>query len=151
VPALCAAFVVVAHAFGPPILGSFAEFVFFAVAMFFGGGIALLLWRLFTTRSVVTITPEGIRDVRVAAELIPWSAIDHIAIWDKQVMLLTVDPAVEAGLTLTRLTRWTRASNRAVGVELGFAVTAMGLKIGFDELLATTQAYARAWQSRAAD
>jgi hypothetical protein len=66
-------------------------------------------------------------------------------------MVLAVDPAVEAGLTLTRAVRSTRAANRAVGVELGLCVTALGLNIGFDELLATAQAYALAWQSRAAD
>jgi hypothetical protein len=88
---------------GPPILGrSFAEFTAFAGAMFFAGTIEVLLWRVFTTRGpVVTITPEGIREVRVAAELIPWSAINDIAIWDKHEMVPAVDPAAEAGLTLT--------------------------------------------------
>jgi hypothetical protein len=72
---LCAAFVVVLRAPLPILGSSFAEFIFFAGAMFFGAATAVLLWRVFTTRGpVVTITPEGIRDVRVAAELIAWSA-----------------------------------------------------------------------------
>jgi hypothetical protein len=71
---------------GPPILGSsFAEFTSFAGAMFCAGTTAFR--RVSTARGpVVTITPEGIREVRVAAELIPWSAINDIAIWDKHEM-----------------------------------------------------------------
>jgi hypothetical protein len=92
----------------------------------------LLLWRAFTTHgAVVAITPEGIRDGRVAAELIAWSAVSDIAIWENRaqpVMVLAVDPAVEAGLTLTRVARWTRGANRALGAD-GLCVTAQERQI----------------------
>jgi hypothetical protein len=133
--------------------GSFAEFCGYAGAVFFAACTALLLWRASTTHGpVVIITREGIRDTRVAAELIPWSALNDIAIWEnrgQRVMVLMVDPAVETGLNLTRVARWTRGANRAFGAD-GLCVTAQGLKIGFDELLATSLSYARAWQSSAA-
>lgn len=133
--------------------GSPAELYGYAGTVFFGACTALLLWRAFTTRGpVVTLTREGIRDRRVAAELIPWSAINDIAVWKyrgQRAMVLVVDPAVEAGLGLTRIVRWTRGPNRALGAD-GLCVTAQGLKIGFDELLATSLAHARAWQSSAA-
>jgi hypothetical protein len=65
--------------------------------MVFAGTTSVLLWRVFTIRGpVVTITPEGIRDVRVLAELIPWNAINDIAIWDRREMVPAVDPAAEA-------------------------------------------------------
>jgi hypothetical protein len=135
----------------PP--GSFAEFAGYAGTVFFGACTALILWRAFTTRGpVVTITPDGIRDVRVAEEIIPWSEVNDIRIWEsngQRVMVLAVPPGIEAGLGLTRIARWTRGANRALGAD-GLCVTAQGLKIGFDELLATSLAYARAWHSGAA-
>src|ERR1700741_4167469 len=51
-------------------------------AAFFGLCTGIGLWRLFTApRAVITISPEGIRDTRVAVELIPWSAITGISTW----------------------------------------------------------------------
>jgi hypothetical protein len=134
----------------PP--GSFAEFAGYAGTVFFGACTVLILWRAFTEHGpVITITPDGIRDSRVAAELIPWSAVHDIKIWEsngQRVMVLAVDPAVEAGFSLTRIARWTRGANRALGAD-GLCVTAQGLKMGFDELLATSLAYARAWHAGA--
>jgi hypothetical protein len=119
--------------------------------VFFGGCTVLLLYRAVTARGpVITLTREGIRDTRVAAELIPWSAIHNISTWQyrhARVMVLAVDPAIEAGLLLTRVARWTRAANRTLGAD-GLCVSAQGLKIGFDELLATSMAYAQASRSR---
>ncbi len=131
---------------------SYAEFCGYAGSIFFPACALLILWRAFTTRGpVVTITREGIRDSRVAAELIPWSAVNDVATWEyrrQRVMVLAIDPAVEAGLNLTRIARWTRGANRALGAD-GLCVTAQGLKIGYDELLATSLAYARASQAGA--
>ena len=136
----------------PP--GSFVEFAGYVGTVFFAACTALAVWRLFTSHGpVVTIAPEGIRDVRVAAELVPWNAVHDIKVWEsngQRTMVLAVDPAVEAGLTLTRMARWTRGANRALGAD-GLCVIAHGLKIGFDELLATSLAYARAWHAGAAD
>jgi hypothetical protein len=95
---------------------------------------------------VVIITRAGIRDKRVAKELIPWGAVKNISVWKhhrQRCMVLTVDPAVEAGLNLTRVVRWSRNANRALGVD-GLCINATGLKIGFDELLAISLAFARA-------
>jgi hypothetical protein len=67
--ALSAAFVLRVFPVPP---GSFAEFASYAGTVFFGACTAFILWRAITTRGpVVTITPEGIRDIRVAAEIIP--------------------------------------------------------------------------------
>lgn len=135
----------------PP--GSLAEFGGYAGTAFFGACTVLLLWRAFTARGpVVTITREGIRDVRVAAEVIPWGAVNDVKIWEsngQRVMVLAVDPAIEDWLGLTRIARWTRGANRALGAD-GLCITAQGLKMGFDELLSTSLAYARAWQAGAA-
>jgi hypothetical protein len=142
------------HVFPDVQPGSLVEFAGYAGTLFFGACTVLALWRAFTTRGpVVTITREGIRDVRVAAEIIPWRAVNGLKVWEsngQRVMVLAVDPAVEAGLNLTRIARWTRGANRALGAD-GLCVTAQGLKTGFDQLLATSLAYARASRSGAAD
>jgi hypothetical protein len=101
------------------------------------------LWR--ARAPVVTISPQGIRDTRVAADTIPWRAIGRISTWSYQgqsAMVLAVDPAVERGLKLTTIARWTRKANAALGAD-GLCVSASGLKIDYATLLATAQAYAR--------
>jgi hypothetical protein len=141
------------HAFPNVAPGSLVEFYARAATVFCAACTVLILWRALTMRGpVVTITHEGIRDRRVAAEVIPWSAVKGINIWEhrgQRIMVLAVDLTVEAGLNLTRTARWTRNANRSLGAD-GLCVTAQGLKIGFDELLETAVAYARAWQSGAA-
>jgi hypothetical protein len=115
--------------------------------VFFGLITALVLWRLLTSRGpVVTLSPEGIRDVRVAAETIPWTAVHDISAWGyrgQRIMVLAVDPELEKRLTLTRIARWSRGPNTALGAD-GLCVTAQGLKIGHDELLSRSIAYAKA-------
>jgi hypothetical protein len=106
-------------------------------AFFFGFCTLIALWRLLFVRGpVITISPEGIRDRRVAADVIPWSAIRRISTWEhsgQRVLVLNVDPAVERTLRLSMIAKYTRGANRALGAD-GLAVTAQGLKISYDEL-----------------
>ena len=75
---------------------------------------------------VMTVSPAGLRDVRVAAEPIPWRAIKSISTWQMQrqmVLVVAIDPEEEARLTLTRLARWTRDANRRLGAD-GLVISA---------------------------
>ncbi len=127
--------------------GDLAQFVGLIGTLFFGACTTAILYRLLTSfKALLVISPYGIRDTRVAAEFIPWSAIRGISTWEMQgqkVMILEVDPVVEAGLSLTRIARWSRGPNRSLGAD-GLAVSAQGLKISFDDLLKTAVAYAEA-------
>ena len=62
--------------------------VFFSLCTIVG------LWRLIAARGpVVTISPDGIRDTRVAAEFIPWNAVTAISTWKfrgQEAMVLAV-------------------------------------------------------------
>jgi len=131
--------------------GSFTEFCGYAGVLVFGACTLLAIWKALTTHGpVVTLTREGIRDRRIATDLIPWSAVKDITIWKhhrQRFMVLAVDPAVEAGLNLTRTARWTRNANRSLGAD-GLCLGTNDLKIGFDEMLATTMAFAQASHSR---
>src|SRR5215510_3879171 len=115
--------------------------------VFFGLCTGVFLWRLLTARGpVITISPEGIRDTRIAATLIPWSAIRGISTWEyrgQKVMVLAMKPGIEDGLALTLVARWTRSANRVLGAD-GLCVTTSGLKIDYDTLLQTTLGYAHA-------
>jgi hypothetical protein len=100
---------------------AFHQFVGYFGAVFFGACTVTIAWRLITAGGpVVTITPQGIRDTRVAAEFIPWGAIRKIHTWQfsgQKMMVLAIDPAIERQLTLTKAARWSRGANRALGAD----------------------------------
>ena len=135
-----------------PLAGSFWQLIGYAGLLFFGLCTLILIWRALTMRGpVVTITPDGIRDSRVAWEVIPWTAVLHISTWThsgQKIMVLAVDPAVESQLSLTPIARMTRGANRSLRVD-GLCVTAQGLKMSYDDLLAASMAYATAAHQRA--
>lgn len=113
-------------------------FCFAAVA--FGFMTIVILRQLLTVRGpVVTITPDGIRDIRVAAEFIPWTAVRKIRMDNESmVTVLVIDPAVEQRLTLTTSARWRRAVSRRLRGG-GLIITASGLKIGYHALFRISQ------------
>lgn len=120
-------------------------------ALFFGASTLAIAWRAVSLKgSVVTLTPSGIRDVRVAAREIPWDRVEGISTWSHQgqkIMVLAVAPDVEAGLELTPIARWSRGPNRSLGAD-GLCVSVQGLEIGYEDLLAASVAYAQAARDR---
>lgn len=122
----------------------FARVIGTVGALFFGLCTALWLRQMLRSTPVVTISPEGLRDVRVAREVIPWSAVERVSMWSGQgqrFVVLAIAPEVERGLTLTRIARWTRAANRRLGAD-GLIISAHGLRIDVDSLSATIHAHA---------
>ena len=123
---------------------SFARVVGTVGALFFGLCTALWLRQMFTSGAVVTISPAGLRDIRVAREVLPWTAIERLSIWSTQgqrFIIVALAPEVERRLTLTRIARWTRGPNRRLGAD-GLAISAHGLTVDFDTLAATIHAHA---------
>ena len=116
----------------------------------FGLGLAIALCRLVMRGGpVVTIAPEGIRDTRVAGEMVPWSAVGKVFTWEdyrQKVMVVAVDSRTERTLTRTWIARMRRDADRRMGAE-GLCVTALGLRTSHETLLATTLAYLEAWRS----
>lgn len=121
--------------------------------VFFGACTVLIAFRaLTTTGPVVKMSRDGITDTRVARRPIPWSAIRGISTWShqgQQIMVLDVDPAIEAELGLTAMTRWTRKANRALGAD-GLCIASQGLAIGYDEMLGAAVAFAGTHGTRSA-
>lgn len=114
---------------------------------FFGGCTLVAFWRALVSRGpVLSFSPEGLLDRRIAPVPIPWRAIRGISTWTykrQKVMVLDVDPGAEAQLPLSRMVRLTRSANRQLGAD-GLCVAASGLKMSYAELLATATAYLRA-------
>ena len=112
--------------------------------LFFGALTLLVTWRLLMSMGpVVTVSPMGLRDKRVTADLIPWSAITDIATWsayNQPSIIVAVEPAVEKRLRLSLITRMTRRANASLGAD-GLAVGSQGLHMGHDELIAAIMAY----------
>jgi hypothetical protein len=101
---------------------------------------------LFQSGPVVTLSPSGLRDVRISPDIIPWTALAGVGTWEahgQQVMVLKLHPAAEEKLTLTRMARMTRGANAKLGAD-GLSVTPAGLAMSYGDLLATTIAYATA-------
>lgn len=119
--------------------------------VFFGAMLAIAAWRLLTVSGpVITVSPRGVRDTRVAADIVPWSAIKSISTWsayNQPAIVLSVDPAIERTLKLTRLARLTRRANAAVGAD-GLCIASQGLKMRHEALLETITAY---WQRARGD
>jgi hypothetical protein len=131
--------------------GSLQEFVGYVSLVFFGLCMVICLRRLMTAgRTVITITPDGIRDIRVAAELIPWSRIRAISLAEirkQRFLVLAVDPEFERQLTLTTIARWSRGPNRALGFD-GLCIGAQGLRIDDKTLFGLCTDHAEAARDR---
>ena len=129
----------IAFGYIPVTAGSLKQFMGWVGLLFFGACTLLIASRLMRASStVVTLSPEGLLDTRVAARPIPWSAIQDVGVWTMQgqkVIVLPVPPETEATLGLTRIASWSRGANKKLGAD-GLCVMASGLKISHDALLA---------------
>jgi hypothetical protein len=114
---------------------------------FFGLCTAILLWRLLTVgRTVVTITPHGIKDARLSADVVPWRGIQGVStgrIKGQSFIVLAIDPSVEQRLALTPIARLSRGPNRMLGID-GLCISAAGLRISHDALFRACLAH---WQT----
>jgi hypothetical protein len=111
-------------------LAGWAGLIFFPICAVIG------LRQALTAGPVVTVGPRGIRDTRLSTDWIPWSAVAGISETSTRgshFLMLRIDPAFEATMSLTRLARLARRGNAALGYR-GYGIAAAGLKGGFDAL-----------------
>jgi hypothetical protein len=121
--------------------------------LFFGLATAVALWRLLTAdRTIITITPDGIKDRRLSAAVVPWRAIQRLStayISGQRFILLAVNPSIEKRLRLTLVARLSRRPNRMLGLD-GLCISAVGLKVDYDTLFRVCLAHWQAAQGPAA-
>ena len=129
----------------------FARLLGWTGFILFGFATLLAAWRLIASRgSVIAISPQGIRDTRLAAETIPWSAITAVSTMQyryQRTVALSVAPDAVTGLTLAFPLRWVRPINQAFGYD-EFSVGSNGTKTDFTTLMAIITAYWEASQRR---
>ena len=107
----------------------------------------IAVWRLFAPDvPVLTLSPDGILDTRVAAKVIPWAAVEQISTWTyhrQNIIVIKVPPEVESQIGLSRMAQWSRKANAALGAD-GLCITAQGLQTNFKSLHDMCIAYATA-------
>ncbi len=119
----------------------------------FGLCTLVVAWQLLSQRGpVITLSPQGFRDTRIAAETIRWSAITTVSILNyrySRSVAVSVTAATEARLTFPLPFRCTRVINRAFGYD-EIPIGANGVKTDFETLMADTMAYWEAWRGQQA-
>lgn len=123
-----------------------------ATIAFFGLGLGIGLKRMLSARgTVITLGPEGIRDIRVSHDLVPWSAIEKLAIWQhsgQKGLLVALKPGEQDKLRLTKIASMTRGANTKLLGEEGLALTALGTEVSHNRLVDLASAYAERYQGR---
>jgi hypothetical protein len=131
--------------------GSIQEFGGYLGLVLFGFATLFGLWRMLVQPgTVVVLSPSGLLDRRLCADAIAWTAIRNISTWQyrkQRFMILVVDPEYERGLRLTRMARWTRGANRALGAD-GLCIATAGLTINHEAMLEASLRYARIAHAR---
>ena len=114
--------------------GQVIAWIAFAVLLAIAG---YNIWRASDRSVIVSMDEQGIRDTRVAAELIAWNDVLNVALCilrKQHFLVLQIRPEAEAKLTLTRLAKWTREPNREVGID-GLCITAQGLDASHERIV----------------
>lgn len=119
----------------------------------FGLVAAKFAWALFAERRpVLSVSRDGIRDLRIANEFILWESVTDVTacrVGRQNFVVLKLTPAVEQRLFCADTAQAMLAANRALGLD-GIAISPLGLATDFDGLLATCSGYFAAAR-RAAD
>lgn len=127
-----------------PEIASLNQIAGYVGIVFFGFCAVAFLRRFLADKGpVVTLSPEGIKDTRIAEEIIPWRAVREVFVWEyrnQKFVMLEIDPEVERQLTLTKMVRMMRNMSERMGVT-GLCVSASGLKTNFVELFTLINGY----------
>jgi hypothetical protein len=111
---------------------------------FFGLATLKFIWMLLTAKGpVVFISRYGIRDMRIADELIPWDCVEDVSAREyrrQKFVALRVSPMLEKQLFATKARQALLLASKAMGMD-GVTITVSGLMIDFDTLLNTCLAY----------
>ncbi|GAB4510904.1 MAG: hypothetical protein Tsb0019_05820 [Roseibium sp.] len=119
---------------------------------FFGSlGLLGVLRLVLNPDETIGIGPDGIRDRRIASQVIPWSKIERISVWSSRgssMVMLELDGDFEATLDQSTLYRLFKSANRLVGAT-GHCLNPVGFSVPFRDFHGTIIAYAKAHGSPA--
>ncbi len=140
------------------ILGAL-QFVFmdgeraFSVTAIFGLFLCIAIFlRLYYASGPLTIGPQGIRDVNVSAEFIPWAAIESIKTETNpdtgRFLVLKIYPGWEGKLSLTKTADFDKWAAKSLGRD-GLSIGVTDLAMSLDQLFECVSAYANAYRAQA--
>jgi hypothetical protein len=128
-------------------IGAFRMAVGYFGVVFFGFGTCVALWLLMSSKGpVIFISRDGLRDRRIADELIAWSSVEKISIWQyrsHKSVVLKLSPAVARRLFASSLRRLSLLAAKAFGVD-GVTVNAAALTMDAETLFDTCRRYSAA-------
>jgi hypothetical protein len=131
--------------------GSFREFIGWVGVVFCGLVVLVAVWRALRMRQpMLTLAPAGFRDIRIASQFIPWSAVENLSIWryrNTKTVVVKVGESVWRDFPLSRMARWSRSANISLGVD-GLAIGTVELPMKSEELLEMMAAFVRAHGGR---
>jgi hypothetical protein len=111
-------------------------------------GFLRLGWLLLASNGpVLLIDRNGIRDVRVSKDMIPWDAVEKVSIrtsGERQAVTLKVTPEFEERLVTTPTWKVVAIANRALGIE-GIVVNPIWLQVDAQTLFEVCNAYRAAY------
>jgi hypothetical protein len=132
------------HLFPDMRVDAFYTAVGYFGVLFFGFGILKMGWLLLTARGpVLFIDRNGIRDLRVSPNVIPWDAVEQIETGEvkKQAFVtLRVTPALEKQLVASGGKKLMAVANHALGVD-GIVLNPSGLQVDAETLFEVCNAY----------
>jgi hypothetical protein len=128
--------------FGSSRIDGFYVLIGYLGVVFFGLATLKAIWTLMTaTGPVVFISRDGICDLRIVNELMPWDQIEGISSYEyrrQKFVVLKISGALENQIFATRAAKARLLANRMLGVD-GIAITASGLTVDADALLKACQ------------
>jgi hypothetical protein len=128
-------------------IGAFRTAVGYLGVVGFGFATCVALWLLISSRGpVIFISRDGIRDTRIADELIAWSSVEKISIWQyrsQKSVVLKLNPAVARRLFASSLRRFSLLAAKTFGVD-GVTVNTAALTMDTETLLDTCRRYSAA-------
>jgi len=129
-------------------VGAFYTAVGYFGVLFFGFAILKMGWLLVTARGpVLFIDRNGIRDLRVSPNVIPWDAVQQIGISEvkkQKFVTLRVTPVLEKQLVASAGRKLMAAANHALGVD-GIVINPSGLQVDPPDLFEVCNAYRAAY------
>ena len=122
------------------IIGAITAVMFLLLAV-------LIFWRGFTASGpTLSVSPEGILDVRLAKRPVPWSAISSVSglkISSQRMVHVGLSRQVFDTLEPTRIARMSWSANRSLFGAEGITITTQGLGVKQQELLDLITEFAR--------
>jgi hypothetical protein len=130
--------------FNDPNAGTYRTAMCYLGLAFFGFATCQSIWRLISSRKpVVFIQHGGIRDTRVADELIEWRSVERISIWQRRrqsMVVLKLTPLVAGRLGAGNLRRALSVVNKTAGAD-GIVINPTALAMDADALFDTCSRY----------